>query len=133
QLARLLHRSQWLSDARFADPDLRRRNGVAMQAELAAVLLSRDAAEWEGLLSGAGIPCGMVRDIGEAMTLPALDERGLRLPLQVPGLPHREDVSILGPGFLSSQGRTPSPGAPPRHGEHTAEILAWLAEPAAQR
>ncbi len=126
QLARLLDRPQWLSDARFADPDLRRANAVAMQAELAAVLLSRDAAEWEGLLSAAGIPCGMVRDIGEAMSLPALDERALRLPLQVPGLPQREDVSILGPGFLSSQGHTPSPGAPPRHGEHTAEILAWL-------
>jgi crotonobetainyl-CoA:carnitine CoA-transferase CaiB-like acyl-CoA transferase len=126
QLARLLQQPQWLTDARFADPDKRRMNSAAMQAELATVLLTRDAADWESLLSAEGIPCGMVRDISEAMSLPALDERSLRLPLKVPGLPQGENVSILGPGFLSSQGGVPKLDAPPRHGQHTAEILDWL-------
>ncbi len=80
--------------------------------------------DWEQLLSAAGIPCGMVRDIGEAMSLPHLDERGLRDPLQIPGLPDREDVAVLGPGFLSAmQGRSDLP-PPPKLGQHRDQGLA---------
>jgi crotonobetainyl-CoA:carnitine CoA-transferase CaiB-like acyl-CoA transferase len=127
-LAKLLDMPQWLTDPRFRDPDTRRQNGPAVHQALAEVLRTRAAAEWEQLLSAAGIPCGMVRDIGEAMSLPALEERGLRIPLHIPGLAQREDVAVLGPGFVSSQAGRPTLGAPPRLGEHTAEILAWLAQ-----
>jgi CoA:oxalate CoA-transferase len=129
-LSRLLEQPQWLEDPRFASPDLRRANGAAMQLELAAVLSRREAAEWEALLSSAGIPCGMVRDIGEAMALPALAERGLTIALKVPGLPGQQDVSVLGPGFLLAQGGVNTLPPPPVHGEHTAEVKAWLAGPA---
>jgi CoA:oxalate CoA-transferase len=126
QLARLLVQPQWLSDPRFADPDSRRANAAAMQEALAAVLRTRDAADWEALLSAAGIPCGVVRDIAAAMSLPALDERSLRVPLHIPGLPRSEDVAVLGPGFVSAAGGLADLDRPPRHGEHTAEILDWL-------
>jgi CoA:oxalate CoA-transferase len=66
-LARLLEQPQWLTDPLFRDPDTRRQNAAAVQQSLAQVLSGRDAADWEQLLSAAGIPCGMVRDIGEAM------------------------------------------------------------------
>jgi CoA:oxalate CoA-transferase len=125
-LARLLGQSQWLADARFANPDKRRENSAAMQEALSAVLSQRDAAEWEQLLSAAGIPCGVVRDIEEAMSLPELQQRSLRIPVHVPGLPGREDVEVLGPGFLSTQGTAATLDAPPRHGQHTEEILARL-------
>jgi crotonobetainyl-CoA:carnitine CoA-transferase CaiB-like acyl-CoA transferase len=125
-LARLLGQPQWLADARFANPDTRREQATAMQEALSAVFAGRDAAEWEQLLSAAGIPCGVVRDIGEAMSLPGLQQRSLRIPLHVPGLPQSEDVSVLGPGFLSAQGIATTLGPPPRHGEHTEEILASL-------
>jgi CoA:oxalate CoA-transferase len=129
-LARLLHQPQWLTDPRFADPDCRRQHAVEMREALSAVLLTRDGAEWEQMLSAAGIPCGMVRDIGEAMSLPELSERSLQLPLRIPGLPDREQVAILGPGFQSSAGVAKSIDAPPRLGEHTQQILDWLAGPA---
>ena len=125
-LARLLEQPQWLQDPRFADPETRRANATAMQTELSAVLRTRDGADWEHLLSSAGIPCGMVRDIGEAMSLPQLEQRGLRLPVHIPGLPQREDVAVLGPGFVSSTGAAVPPEPPPRLGEHTAQIRAWL-------
>lgn len=127
-LARLLGQPQWLGDPLFRDPDTRRQNAAAVQKALAEVLLTRDAAEWEQILSAAGIPCGMVRDIGEAMSLPALDQRDLRIPLNIPGLPVREDVAVLGPGFMSSQAGRTMLGPPPALGEHTAEIRAWLAK-----
>ena len=52
-LANLLDRPQWLQDARFADPDARRANSAAMQRELSDVFRSRDAADWEAVLSEA--------------------------------------------------------------------------------
>lgn len=126
-LARLLDQPQWLQDPRFADPEARRGNAQAMREALSAVLLSRDAAQWESMLSAAGIPCGMVRNIEEAMSLPELAQRSLRVPLTVPGLPDREDVAVLGPGFLSSADSPHQLEPPPRHGEHTRQILDWLA------
>jgi CoA:oxalate CoA-transferase len=125
-LAKLLGREDWLREPAFADPETRRANSPAVQAALAAVLRERDAPEWEALLSAAGIPCGMVRDIGEAASLPALEQRQLLLPLEVSGLPSRERVHVLGAGFLSERGIDTDPGPPPRPGQHREEILRWL-------
>ncbi|MBK7115358.1 MAG: CoA transferase [Proteobacteria bacterium] len=128
-LARLLQQPQWLADPLFRDPDTRRQNLAAVQNALSGVLATRDAAEWEQLLSAAGIPCGMVRDISQAMSLPALDERALRIALKVPGLPGREDVAVLGPGFVSSQAGRTELAAPPTLGQHSEEIRDWLRRP----
>lgn len=126
-LARLLGREDWLADPRFADPDLRRANTADMQAELGAELRKRSAEEWETLMSQAGIPCGMVREVGEAASLPHLAERGARLPLTIPGMPEGcENVAIVNAGFRMAQGGPCIDTAPPRLDEHHAEILAWL-------
>jgi CoA:oxalate CoA-transferase len=125
-LARLLGRTDWLDDARFADPECRRENAPAMRAELDDVLKSRSAAEWEAELSEAGIPCGKVRSIEEAMSLPGLDDRALRLPLTVAGLPGREQIELLGLGVVAANTEQGTPGPPPRLGEHTNEIREWL-------
>jgi CoA:oxalate CoA-transferase len=125
-LARLLERPQWLEDARFATPETRRANAAAMQAELSAVFATRDGAEWEARLSVAGVPCGMVREIGEALSLPGLEGRDLRRPVHVPGLPQGEDVAVLGPGFATGEGGDAPLPPPPRLGEHTAKLREWL-------
>ena len=128
-LAKILGHEQWLGDARFADPDARRANAAEMQNELRAVFATRDAADWEAELSGAGIPCGMIREIGEAVSLSGLEERGLRLPVNIAGLPDREEVEVLGPGFLGTAAGDAAATAldpPPRLGQHTDEILDWL-------
>jgi CoA:oxalate CoA-transferase len=121
-----VRRPAWLTDARFADPDSRRANAAAMHAELDAVFGSRDAGEWEAELNRAGIPCGVVRDIGEAVALPGLEERGLRLPLTVPGLPDQEQIAVLGAGVHAPSAAPGHLEPPPRLGEHTAEVLEWL-------
>ena len=125
-LARVLEQRQWLEDGRFADPDARRTNASAMQEELSAVLRTRDAEDWEALLSEAGIPCGMVRDIHEAMSLPELDARSLTVPMCIAGLPEREQVSVLDLGVRGSSDVDADLPPPPRLGEHTEEIRAWL-------
>jgi crotonobetainyl-CoA:carnitine CoA-transferase CaiB-like acyl-CoA transferase len=132
-LASALGREQWLSDPRFRDTELRRRHSAEMQQELAAVFATRNAAQWEQQLSDAGIPCGMVRDVGEAVTLKGLDERGVTLPLHVPSLPDRQDVSIVNAGFKFSEDSPHVDVAPPRHGEHGEDILASLGFDADER
>lgn len=127
-LARLLGREHWLEDPRFSDPDRRRTNAKTMQAELSAVFSSRDAATWEAELSAAGIPCGMVRSVGEAVSLPGLDDRALRVPLTIPGLPGKEQVEVVGTGILGGGDSDAALGPPPKLGQHTAEIIEWLDE-----
>ena len=98
-----------------------------MQSELGDVLRSRTAQEWETVMSAAGIPCGMVREVGEAASMPHLAERGLRLPLTIPGLPDgKQQVEIVNAGFRMSEDGPSVDVRPPRLGEHTREILAWL-------
>lgn len=127
-LATKLNRTEWLEDPRFGNPDARRENAAAVFNAVSGVLGTRDASEWERDLSAAGIPCGMVREVEEAMSLEGLAARSLRLPLEVPGLPDREDVGIVGLGVLDSLTDVEGLGPPPRHGEHTGELLRWLDE-----
>ena len=126
RLAEALGQREWLDDLRFADPEARRANAAAMSDALAAVLQTRDAGEWEAALSSLGVPCGLVREVGEAMSLPGLDERTLRLPLKIPGLPVNEDVAVLNLGIKTTRDRNDGLEPPPRLGEHTGQILDWL-------
>jgi CoA:oxalate CoA-transferase len=125
-LARHLGREDWLDDPRFADPDSRRTHSAAMQESLAAELRRKPAEVWEAEMSAAGIPCGMVREVGEAASLPHLAERGLKLPLRVEGLPDSPDCHIVGAGFRFASGEVGTETAPPRLDEQGDEIRDWL-------
>jgi len=125
-LARALKCERWLADARFVNPDLRRKNSQAMRAELEAVFATQPAEVWERQLSAAGVPCGMVRDVGEALSLEGLEDRGIRIPMHVPGLPDRQNVDVVNAGFKFSQDPPDIDRPPPRLGEHSEEILESL-------
>ena len=87
------------------------------------------AADWEVQMSRAGIPCGMVREVGEAASFAHLADRDALLPLSIPGLPGgRDHVSIVNAGFRMGQDGPAVAAPPPRLGEHTEEIMAWLDE-----
>jgi CoA:oxalate CoA-transferase len=125
-LARELKCEHWLQDPRFATPDLRRKHADSIHAELARSFAQAPAEVWERRLSAAGLPCGMVRDVAEAVALPALEERQLKIKLEIPGLPRRSDVAIVNAGFLMSEDGPGVNSPPPAYGEHTEEILASL-------
>jgi crotonobetainyl-CoA:carnitine CoA-transferase CaiB-like acyl-CoA transferase len=132
-LVRILRCERWLTDARFTTPDLRRQNGIALRAELEKVFATQSAEAWERQLSAAGVPCGMVRDVSEAVALEGLEERGIRIPLHVPGLPERQQVGIVNAGFNFSQDSPHIDQPPPTCGEHSEEILESLGFDAAER
>jgi CoA:oxalate CoA-transferase len=132
-LARLLGHEEWLIDRRFTTPDLRRANAAVLQALLSEVLRQRPAAVWEQLLSSAGVPCGMVRDVAQASALPHLEQRGIKIPLKVAGLPLGDRVEILNAGFLFENDGPTVSDPPPAQGQHTEELLRWLGFDAGQR
>ena len=125
-LARFLDRKAWLADPRYADPDMRRANAEALQAELTEALQSRPAAEWEQEMSRNGIPCGMVRSVAEGAAFPHLAQRGAILPVEIEGLPGGDACEIVNAGFSLSEDGPHVAEPPPRVGEHREEIVAWL-------
>ncbi|MCK0094990.1 CoA transferase [Yoonia sp. F2084L] len=88
-LATAIDRAEWLNNPRFATPDARNENRADIVKELAAVLLTKSAAEWEDILLAAGVPCARLRGLAEALDLPpAVDRRfATRGPAGFPGLP----------------------------------------------
>jgi CoA:oxalate CoA-transferase len=94
-----------------------------MVAELEAILSTRDAAEWEHLLSNAGIPCGMVRRVDEAASL--CDPAAL-LDVHLPNVPGNGHVAVPNAGFRMTPGNPGTNQPPPPINGNRDEILAWL-------
>jgi crotonobetainyl-CoA:carnitine CoA-transferase CaiB-like acyl-CoA transferase len=121
RLCRALGRDELAADPRFATNASRVTNRDELAALLEEALAARGAADWVAALAETGVPCGLVNDVGEAF---ALAERlGLEPVAAAGGIPQ-----VANPIRLSS-----APAsyrlAPPALGEHTAEVLGWLAGP----
>jgi CoA:oxalate CoA-transferase len=125
-LANYLGREDWLLDPRFNTPEAQRENFDALHGELAAELSTRDAAQLELEMSERGIPCGMVRRVGEAAGL--VGKGGLQeLALRSVGSNGRSAIPSAGFNLLPDGPAVSDP--PPRLDEDRAEIMAWLSEP----
>jgi formyl-CoA transferase len=112
------------ADARFARNAERVRNRDVLVPLLEAIVRERPAAFWAEKLEAAGVPCGPINSIAQALADPQAIARGIRIDLPhstagtVPlvGMPIR--MSGSGPAYLRP---------PPLLGEHTEEVLRELA------
>ena len=125
-LARHLGREDWLADPRYATSEAQRANFDALHDEIAAEIAKRDAAELEQELSDCGIPCGMVRRVGEAA---ALMGEGALQDIALGGVPATGRGAVPNAGFRMLPDGPAAQGAPPRLDQDREEVLAWLAEP----
>src|SRR5437773_1014028 len=71
-------------DPRFRTNALRVSNYGALRAHLGARLRQRKVDEWLSDWEGAGIPCGRVRTVAEALELPQVAARGLLVDIEHP-------------------------------------------------
>jgi CoA:oxalate CoA-transferase len=85
------------------------------------------------LLSEAGAPCGLVRDIPAICQHPQLDSRAIKLPIRIPDLPDKQHVQILNAGFRFEHDGPGVSDPPPRLGEHTDAVLEELGYSAEDR
>ncbi len=84
-LARALERPDLPSDPRFSSNALRHANRDALKVELEAALARHPANTWLEILGEAGVPCGPVSDVAEALSSEQAAARDL--VIEVGGLP----------------------------------------------
>ena len=109
------------ADERFRTNAGRVLHHDSLQPSIVAALATRTADDWAQRLKDAGVPCGAVRSIGDALTDPQTLARQMVDtvhhptigPLPVLGVPVKLSTT---PGSVRS--------APPRLGEHTRDVLA---------
>ncbi|MDE2397406.1 MAG: CoA transferase [Burkholderiales bacterium] len=117
---------EWAGDARFATNPARIEHRTALIPLMRRATVERTTHEWISLLEAAAVPCGPINRIDEVFADPQVRARGLRV--EVPRENETSVPLVASPLRLSA---TPVQyrRAPPKLGEHTAEVLAdWLGD-----
>ena len=107
-------------DERFATNPARVRHRDALIPILERTFLMRDRAEWTAVLRRAGVPCGGVRDVVEALADPHLAARGTITSVRHPAA---GTVRMVDSPIRFSEIRPSRLDAPPMAGAHTESIL----------
>jgi crotonobetainyl-CoA:carnitine CoA-transferase CaiB-like acyl-CoA transferase len=117
-------RSDLASDPRFDTNARRVTNYEALRSVLGPLVRSRTVDAWLSALDEAGIPCGRVRTVAEALENPQVAARGLLLDVDHPRAGRGRYVgSPIGLDGADRGSRRP----PPLLGQHTEEVLSeWL-------
>jgi crotonobetainyl-CoA:carnitine CoA-transferase CaiB-like acyl-CoA transferase len=116
-LARLMGQPELCADPRFATNEARVVAKAELIPQMERILLTRTKGEWIDLLEAAGVPCAPINTLPEAVADPQAVALGMIQPVpddeyELVGLP------------LSFDGMRPDiRRAPPRPGEHNAELL----------
>jgi crotonobetainyl-CoA:carnitine CoA-transferase CaiB-like acyl-CoA transferase len=117
--------SSLTDEPRFARNAQRVEHREALLAVLAPLFRMREAAYWVELLDEAGVPCGLVNNLPEAYALGA--ELGLEPLVHIAGDGDQRSVTQLANPITLSAAPVSYRRPPPRHGEHTQDVLDWLA------
>ncbi len=119
-LCRLVGLPQLVVDPRFSDREARKRNREALSDELNAALRTRDAEQWERLLTAAGVPAARILTVPQAMELDQLAHRGLFTDLPYPDGSGRM-LRVTGNGVLFDGEPLRPQAPPPLLGQHNGE------------
>jgi crotonobetainyl-CoA:carnitine CoA-transferase CaiB-like acyl-CoA transferase len=124
-LCEILQLSQLVQDPAYRTLEARAANRQALCAILAEKTRAIPSAELIDKLNAAGVPCGPVYSIAEAMNDPQMQSLGMNIAVDHPRLGPGE---VLGqPLSLEGNGGRPAARFPaPDLGEHSDEILANL-------
>ncbi len=96
------------------------KNRAALNSKLEARFSEKGKAEWEKIISAAGVPCSPINTIEDALLDPQTAARDMIMELDHPTL-----GGIKVPGIPIKMSETPGSGrrAPPLLGQHQEEVL----------
>ena len=117
--------NELLDNPKFATREARMENRAELSEILNLTLMTRSTEEWSVLLNEAGVPCGPILTVREALAQSQIAERGMvGTYTDVPGV--GRDIQVTRTG-IKLDGKAPSVDTPPPMlGEHTDEILGEL-------
>jgi crotonobetainyl-CoA:carnitine CoA-transferase CaiB-like acyl-CoA transferase len=123
RLFELLGCPEHAQDPRFLTIGARMDNVTVLYSIVAELLQRRTTAEWLELLAKSDIPAGPANGLEELRRDPHLQQQGFFQTIV-----HPTDGALLMPGVPFGFSETPGAirRAPPRLGEHTAEVLCAL-------
>jgi CoA:oxalate CoA-transferase len=84
KLCAALGRADLAESALYKTNDLRNRNGDALRAELHPILTQKTTAEWIEILEKAGIPCGPINNVAQALAHPQVQPRNMLIEMTDP-------------------------------------------------
>ncbi|GAB4065241.1 CoA transferase [Ancylobacter sonchi] len=115
--------AEWSADDRFARNSERVRNRAALDALIENVMLARLADSWIADLQAAGIPCGRINSVAEALAAEQSVATGMVLDVM-----HNTAGAFRSIGIPMQLSRTPARlrRPPPSLGEHTDSVLAQV-------
>ena len=90
---------------------------------VAGALAGRTRAEWMAELEPAGIPCGPINTVAEALASPQTEARGMVTSLDHPSA---GPIDLVGIPFKLFGTPPAVTSPPPRLGEHSEDVLAEL-------
>jgi len=120
RFAETVGHSQWARDPRFAKNPDRVTNREALDDLIAQALKREPSATWIEKLRAAGVPCGPINSVAEALTDPHTLARGMVRTVKHPKV---SDLRMLGIPFRFSATPEAIRRAPPLLGQHTEEVL----------
>ena len=77
RLAVAIGRPEWATDPRFVDFAARRENGEELVGLLTEIFRTRGCDHWLSVLGSAGVPCGPVNSVAEALGDEQIEARGM--------------------------------------------------------
>jgi len=119
-LCRLVGASELVTDPRFVEREGRKAHREELNSVLNDALARRPAAEWEELLTAAGVPAARVLTVPQALSQSQLRHRGFIAELQRPDASGTA-LPVLGSGVLFDGEAFLPRTAPPLLGEHNHE------------
>ena len=123
RFASLVGHPEWASDPRFAHNRDRVVARNLIDGLIGDVMVKKPRKEWIELLAPAGIPCGPIRSVAEALTSAQAKAREMVTLVEHPRL---GAVPLLGVPFSLSATPASVRRPPPLVGEHTDEILVGM-------
>ena len=121
-------RDDLAADARFKSNGDRIANYEALLPIVRGIIREKSCDTWLTELRAAGVPCGRINSVAEALTDPHVIERGMIIELEHPAL---GIVKSLATPIHMSDTPLVYHRHPPRLGEHSDEVAAELGYDAA--